>query len=53
MYAKIHYEPPKEGAFAPPLLPLNPPLMVSHTHSSGSIFVGMLEDLLEEWLIAG
>jgi len=26
MYAKIHYEPPKGGAFAPPLPPLNPPL---------------------------
>jgi len=26
MYAKIHYEPPKGGAFAPSLPPLNPPL---------------------------
>ena len=26
MYAKIHYSPPKGGAFAPPLPPLNPPL---------------------------
>ena len=25
MYAKIHYLPPKVGAFAPPLPPLNPP----------------------------
>ena len=25
-YAKIHYWPPKGGAFAPPLHPLNPPL---------------------------
>jgi len=24
MYAKIHYEPAKGGAFAPPLPPLNP-----------------------------
>ena len=29
MYAKIHYEPPKGGAFAPPLPPpLNPPLVL-------------------------
>ena len=28
MYAKIHYSPPKGGAFAPPLPPLNPPLTV-------------------------
>ena len=27
MYAKIHYSPPKGGAFAPPLPPLNPPLL--------------------------
>jgi len=33
-YAKIHYEPPKGGAFAPPLPPLNPPLNYS---VSGSI----------------
>ena len=26
VYAKIHYSPPKGGAFAPPLPPLNPPL---------------------------
>ena len=29
MYAKIHYSPPKGGAFAPPLPPLNPPLSVA------------------------
>ena len=29
MYAKIHYSPPKGGAFAPPLPPLNPPLAIS------------------------
>ena len=29
MYAKIHYSPPKEGAFAPPLPPLNPPLLTA------------------------
>jgi len=29
MYAKIHYEPPKRGAFAPPLPPHNPPLLVA------------------------
>ena len=29
MYAKIHYSPPKGGAFAPPLPPLNPPLLTN------------------------
>ena len=28
MYAKIHYSPPKGGALAPPLPPLNPPLII-------------------------
>ena len=31
MYAKIHYSPPKGGAFAPPLPPLNPPLILKFT----------------------
>ena len=32
MYAKIHYSLPRGGAFAPPLPPLNLPLVRDKTH---------------------
>ena len=44
MYAKIHYSPPKGGAFAPllppppPPPPLNPPLL--YTRSCGELELG-------------
>jgi len=45
MYETIHYEPPKGGAFAPPLPPLNPPLVTTYS----PWWTGLRKALTNQW----
>ena len=53
MYTKIHYQPPKGGAFAPPLPPLNLPLSVFEPMPSltlKSVLFGFLTSVSANYL---
>ena len=54
VYAKIHYWPPKRGAFASPLPPLNPPLtalLVSIPHSHAFLGCASLAYYHHYWVV--